>query len=135
VRDAQHNCLALSGGLTEITRQRAVTAGKALVTQGEATADQVSTLAEDLVTQTRQNSEAVAALVRNEVDRALRTVGLASVDDVTAALEARVRSLEETVRGLTGRGGEAPGKKAPAKKSAAKKAPAEKSAAPTRAGA
>ena len=98
MRDALQSYLALAGGLTEVTRQRAVAAAKGLAAQGEATAEQVQTLAEDLVAQTRQNSEAVATLVRYEVDRALLSVGLASVEEVTAALEARVRSLEETVR-------------------------------------
>jgi polyhydroxyalkanoate synthesis regulator phasin len=136
VRDALQSYLALAGGLTEITRQRAVAAAKGLVAQGEATADQVSALAEDLMKQTRQNSEAVASLVRYEVDRALTNTGLASVEQVRNELEARIRSLEETVRGLTGRGGAAnksPAEKAPvgpaASKAAASKAPAKKAAA------
>ena len=63
MRDALKSYLALASGLTDISKQRAVTAAKALVAQGEATAEQVSSLAEDLVQQSRSNREAVTALV------------------------------------------------------------------------
>ena len=93
MRDALKSYLALAGGVTEVTRQRAVEAAKALVASGEAAAEQVTSLAEDLLTQTRQNREAVVSLVGFEVDRALGRVGLASADEVTALTE-RVRALE-----------------------------------------
>ena len=127
MRDALKSYLALAGGVTEVTRQRALAAAKALVAQGEATAEQVTTLAEDLLSQTRQNREAVVALVGFEVDRALGRVGLASTDEVTALTE-RVRALEAQVAALTGGGAAAaaPGKTSPAKKSLATKAPAKK---------
>jgi polyhydroxyalkanoate synthesis regulator phasin len=120
--------LALAGGVTEVTRQRALAAAKALVAQGEATAEQVTTLAEDLLAQTRQNREAVVALVGFEVDRALGRVGLASADEV-AALTERVRALEGRLAAAGSAGAasaSAPAKKAPAKKSAATKSPANK---------
>ena len=124
MRDALKSYLALAGGVTEVTRQRALSAAKALVSQGEATAEQVGSLAEDLLTQTRQNREAVLALVNFEVDRALGRVGLAAADEV-AALTERVRHLETQVAQLTSAGAAAaPATKAPAKKAPAKKAPA-----------
>ena len=129
MRDALKSYLALAAGVTDVTRQRAVAAAKALVAQGEATAEQVTALAEDLVQQTRQNREAVVALVAFEVDRALSRVGLASADEVTALTE-RVRHLESQLAELTTGGDKAPAKKAataPAKKAAtasAKAAPA-----------
>lgn len=52
--------LTLAGSLPEVTRQRAAAAAKALVRQGEATAEQVGSLVEDLPAQNRQ---AVTALV------------------------------------------------------------------------
>jgi polyhydroxyalkanoate synthesis regulator phasin len=55
VRDALKSYLALAGGVTEVTRQRALEAAKALVASGEAAAEQVTSLAEDLLSQTRQN--------------------------------------------------------------------------------
>ncbi len=102
MRDALKTYLALAGSLTVVTRQRAASAARALVAQGEATAEQVGALAEDLVEQSRANREAVSALVKYEVDRTLGRVGLASADEV-AELSARVRALEATVRDLSGR--------------------------------
>ena len=100
MRDALKSYLALAGGVTDLTRQRAVAAAKALVSQGEATAEQVTGLAEDLLAQTRQNREAVVALVAFEVDRTLGRVGLATADEV-GQLTARIRELEQEVRTLT----------------------------------
>ena len=100
MRDALKSYLALAGGITDLTRQRAVAAAKALVSQGEATAEQVTGLAEDLLAQTRQNREAVVALVAFEVDRTLGRVGLATADEVSQ-LTARIRELEQEVRTLT----------------------------------
>jgi polyhydroxyalkanoate synthesis regulator phasin len=143
VRDALKSYLALASGVTDVTRQRALAAAKALVAQGEATAEQVTTLAEDLVTQTRQNREAVVALVGFEVDRALGRVGLASADEVTALTE-RVRALEATVARLSSSAtpastgtkaaaakspAKSPAKKATAKKATAKSASAKKAGA------
>jgi polyhydroxyalkanoate synthesis regulator phasin len=133
VRDALKGYLALAGGLTEVTRQKAVGAARALVSQGEATAEQVSTLAEDLLAQSKSNRDAVTALVKYEVDRTLGRFGLAANDEV-AELTKRVRSLEAQVRELgaaatPAAAKKAPAKKAPAKKAAAKKAPAKKAAA------
>ena len=123
MRDALKSYLALAGSVTEVTRQRALSAAKALVSQGEATAEQVTSLAEDLLTQSRQNREAVLALVTFEVDRALSRVGLASADEVTALTE-RVRHLETQLAQLSSAPAKAPANKAPGKKAPAKKAPA-----------
>jgi polyhydroxyalkanoate synthesis regulator phasin len=144
VNDAVKGYLALASGLTEVTKQRAVSAAKALVAQGGAAAGQVTALADDLVAQSKSNREAVTALVRFEVDKALGRVGLASADEVTE-LNARVRTLEAELRRVSGSdaaaktgaaamqpaanppraAAKAPAKKAPAKK-AAKKSPAKK---------
>ena len=149
MKDALKGYLALANGLTEVTRQKATAAAKALVSQGEATAGQVTSLADDLVTQSKSNREAVAALVKYEVDRTLGRVGLATADEVSE-LTARLRALEAVVRDLgaaqmataapaakasasansaPANSAPAPAKKAPAKKAPAKKAPAKKAAA------
>ena len=148
MKDALKGYLALAGGLTEVTRQRATAAAKALVAQGEATAGQVQALADDLIAQSKTNREAVRALVKFEVDRTLGRVGLASHDEV-AELTARVRSLESQLRQQSGAAKasaatppaakpltaksaatvpakQAAAKQAPAKKAPAKKAPAKK---------
>jgi polyhydroxyalkanoate synthesis regulator phasin len=131
--DAIKGYLALATGLTDVTRQRATTAAKALVAQGEATAGQVQSLADDLMAQSRSNREAVVALVRYEVDKALGRVGLVSKDEVDA-LQARIKTLEAQLRSGSATS-KAPAAKAPAKKAAAKKAPAKKAAAKKTAGA
>jgi polyhydroxyalkanoate synthesis regulator phasin len=149
VRDALKSYLALASGLTDVTRQKAADAANALVAQGQARAEQVSTLTEDLIAQSRSNREAVTALVKYEVDRALGRFGLAANDEVTQ-LTKRVRALEAQIRDLNvaagtsgasrssgGAARSAPAAKAPAKKAAAKasarkaavKAPAKKAAA------
>lgn len=131
MRDALQSYLALAGGLTEVTRQRALAAAKALAAQGEATAEQVQALAEDLLSQTRQNRETATALVRYEVERALGRLGLASGDDMSQLL-GRVQALEDQVRALGQTSAGAPATtttKAPAKKAPAAKAPAAKTSA------
>ena len=136
MKDALKGYLALANGLTEVTRQRAKEAAKALVAQGEATAGQAQALADDLVAQSKANREAVVSLVRFEVDRTLARVGLVSKDEVDA-LKSRIKTLEGQLRSAGGASGgapakkaaaKAPAKKAPAKKAAAKKAPAKKAA-------
>ena len=97
MRDALKSYLALASGLSEVTRQKAAGAAKALVAQGEATAGQMTELADDLLQQSRQNREAVTALVKYEVDRAFGLVGLAATDEV-AQLTERVRALEAALR-------------------------------------
>jgi polyhydroxyalkanoate synthesis regulator phasin len=130
--DAVKNYLNLASGVTEVTRQRAIAAAKALAETGEATAEQVSNIADELLVSSRNNRDAMLALVRYEVDRALNRVGLATADEV-ASLQRRVTSLEGAITQAESQGDEradapvkqAAKKAAPAKKaSAAKKAPA-----------
>ncbi len=146
MNDALKGYFALAGGLTEITRQRATAAAKALVAQGEAAAGSVTALADDLMAQSKSNRDAVTALVKFEVDRALGRVGLATAEEVNE-LTARIRHLEKELRDATksaaakapakqaGAAKKAPGRKAPAKKApvarkaAVKKAPVARKAA------
>jgi polyhydroxyalkanoate synthesis regulator phasin len=129
VKDAITGYLALATGLTEVTKQRATSAVKALVAQGEATAGQVQSLADDLVAQSKSNREAVVSLVKYEVDKALGRVGLVSKEEVDG-LKSRIKTLESQLRDAQkpAAAKPAPAKKAPAKKAAAKKAPAKKAA-------
>jgi polyhydroxyalkanoate synthesis regulator phasin len=121
VKDAITGYLALATGLTEVTKQRATGAVKALVAQGEATAGQVQSLADDLVAQSKSNREAVAALVRYEVDKALGRVGFVSKEEVDG-LKTRIKTLESQLREAQKPAAKpataAPAKKAPAKKAA-----------------
>jgi polyhydroxyalkanoate synthesis regulator phasin len=126
VKDAIKGYLALATGLTEVTRQRATSAAKALVAQGEATAGQVQALTDDLVAQSKSNREAVVSLVKYEVDKALGRVGLVSKDEVDG-LKRRIRTLETQLKDSPKPAGPTPpAKKAAARSTAAKKAPAKK---------
>lgn len=97
MRDALKNYLTLASGLTEVGRQRAMAAAKALVAQGEATAEQVGNIAEDLVETSKANREMVTQLVRTEVEKALNKAGLATADSVQQ-LTKRLHSLEAMLR-------------------------------------
>src|SRR6266516_674615 len=93
VRDALSNYLTLASGLTEVTRQRARAAAKALVAQGGATVEQVGTLAEEVLQTSRANRAALVNLVRYEIENTLGRVGLASAEEV-ASLRQRITELE-----------------------------------------
>jgi len=122
VREAVRGYLALATGMTEVTAGRARAAAKALVEQGEATAAQVSSLAEDLLSTSRRNRESLALLVRHEVEQAVKRLGLAPAAQ-TDELTRRVRDLERAVRELKASAA-APAKTAQPKKATTKKAPA-----------
>ncbi|HSP36337.1 MAG TPA: hypothetical protein VLR26_01120 [Frankiaceae bacterium] len=138
--DAVKNYLNLATGIPEVTRQRAVAAAKALAASGEATAEQVQNIADDLLVSSRNNRDAMLALVRFEVDRALNRLGLATADEV-ASLQRRVTSLEGAMAKASGASGgsgrkaqKSPGRKAAgttATKTAAAKSPAKATAART----
>src|ERR1700712_4069816 len=127
--DAVKNYLALASGFSEVTRQRAVAAAKGLVSSGEATAEQVSNLADDLLTTSRNNRDTILALVRYEIDRALTRLGLATSEEI-AALAQRIGTVESAVHepdpDLTP---PAPAASRPAQKAtkSARKAPAKRS--------
>jgi polyhydroxyalkanoate synthesis regulator phasin len=118
VRDAVRSYLALANGVTEVTASRARAAAKALAEQGEATAGQVSALAEDLIATSRRNRESLAVLVRHEVEQAVKRLGLAPAGDVEE-LTRRVRELERSIREL--KAAARPAKEAPRRKASGSK--------------
>jgi polyhydroxyalkanoate synthesis regulator phasin len=97
MQDAWRAYLELAMGLTEAPRKKAQDAVKRVVGQGGATAAQIQSLAEELVSTGMANREALTKLVRFEVDRALGAVGLATADEV-AELTRRVHDLERQLR-------------------------------------
>jgi polyhydroxyalkanoate synthesis regulator phasin len=127
VRDSVKGYLALATGLTEVTRQRAVAAARSLAASGEATAEQVQGLAEDLLATSRGNRDALTNLVKLEIDRAIGRLGLASAEEV-ADLTARLQRVEARLREQARPGSSAPAKatppRAPATRTPAKKTPA-----------
>lgn len=136
-RDAWRTYLELALGLTEASRKKAKKAIKSLVNQSGASVDQVKSLTEELVETSMANREAIAKMVRGELDRALGVVGLASSEEV-AELNDRITALEHRLQAAEAHGepAEAPAAaaksapaKAAAKKTAAKKTAATKTAA------
>ncbi|MEP6697001.1 MAG: hypothetical protein ABJA34_09010 [Pseudonocardiales bacterium] len=140
MRKAVRDYLAIANSVAEVPRRRVLAAAKALAAQGEATAGQVSSLTEELLETSRSNREALANLVRFEVDRALGRVGLATSEEVTAlsrrlaTLEAERRAPSSTAKSPVRSPAKTAVKKAPTKmapaKSAAKKAAAKSASKP-----
>jgi polyhydroxyalkanoate synthesis regulator phasin len=123
-QEAWRAYLELALGVTEASKKKAQKVAKRLAGRGGATAQQLQSLADNLVSTSVANREALTKLVRFEVDRALGAVGLATAEEV-ADLQARVGDLERQVR-EGGAPAPAPGApvSAPAKKAVAKKAAA-----------
>ncbi|GAA1774708.1 phasin family protein [Luedemannella helvata] len=138
--DAWRAYLEVALGATEASRKKATKVVKRVLGRGGATAEQVQQMANDLLTASAANREAVAKLVKQEVDKALGKVGLVSADEV-AALRAQVRELEKQLNTARAGAAEPAGTRAPqgdttaaadkpvAKKAVAKKAVAKKAAA------
>lgn len=93
MQDAWRAYLELALGLTEASRRKAEQVARDLLKKGGATASQMQSVVEELVSTSRANREELAKLVRYEVDRALGAVGLATAEDI-AQLTSRVRQLE-----------------------------------------
>lgn len=136
--DALRGYVQLASGLTDVTRERARAAARALVAQGEASVGavvppavggQVKSLTDDLLAASRANRSLLTSLVRAEVDRSVARLGLVSATELDAAtrrnrsLERRVDELEQELARARSR------TSASAKKSAAKKSTAKKSTA------
>ncbi|HEX6501063.1 MAG TPA: hypothetical protein VF054_18845 [Micromonosporaceae bacterium] len=96
-RDAWRSYLGLALGLTEQSRKKATQVAKALVGRGGVTAEQVQTMAEELLRVGSANRDAVVQVVRAELDNALQRVGLVRAEEVEQ-LNARVRDLELQLR-------------------------------------
>ncbi|MEQ4304427.1 histone H1-like repetitive region-containing protein [Plantactinospora sp. B6F1] len=148
MQDAWRAYLELALGLTEASKKRAQAAARKLVGSSGATAAQLQTMAEELVSTGMANREALIRIIRVEIDRTLAALGLASADEVTALTD-RVARLERELSaaragapgGAVGAAateageGRPPGRDAPAgsdrpaKKTVAKKAVAKKAVA------
>ncbi len=94
MQDAWRAYLDLALGLTETSRKKATKVAKKLAGRGGATAEQLQSMAEELVSTSLANREALTRLVRYEAERALNRVGLATTEEVNA-LTTRVRELEQ----------------------------------------
>jgi polyhydroxyalkanoate synthesis regulator phasin len=151
VLDGLRSYIQLASGLTDVTRERARAAAKALVSQSEARVGavlpdnvkaQVASLTDDLIAASKANRTLMLNLVRVEVERSVARLGLVSAAELDAAtrraarLDARVADLEQELRqtrppadkptAKTAAEKKPPAKKRPAKKATVTKAPAKK---------
>ena len=116
VYDAVRGYLQLAMGLTEVTKQKANDAAKAVAgqlgIQGEdalagagvaagIASQQVQTLAEDLLAAARSNRKLLTDLVRVEVDAVVNRLGITDQKQVEA-VRATLAKLEEQLAGLVG---------------------------------
>jgi polyhydroxyalkanoate synthesis regulator phasin len=148
--DALRGYVQLANGLTEVTRQRAQQAAKALLQQTGADAltsgltGKVTDLADEIVATSKSNRQLLQAIVANEVEGAVARLGFVRSEEV-AALTRRVDGLERELADANDAlasatapaaasvvapagsvSGAAPAAKKAAKKAPAKKAPAKK---------
>jgi polyhydroxyalkanoate synthesis regulator phasin len=96
-QEAWRAYLDLALGLTQTSRKQAIKAVRKLVGKGGATAEQLQSMAEDLVKTSLSSRESLIRLVRAELDRAVIRVGLATAEEV-AELTDRVHDLEQRLR-------------------------------------
>jgi polyhydroxyalkanoate synthesis regulator phasin len=101
---------------TEMRRSQAKRIAQDLLSQGHIARDQVSSTVDELVDLSRRRTEALSGVVRQEVQRQLGSLGLATKEDL-ARLERKLSRPPAK---------KAPAKKAPAQKTTARKAPAKK---------
>jgi len=142
-KDAWKRYLEAGTAFTQITRARAEDMVQDLVKSGVLQRKEAQARVEELLERSRQGSEALLNLVRDEVTTQLHAVGIASVEDLarqvasmlgrTPAASATKTAAKRTVATKTAAKKTAAKKTAAkrtvAKKTAAKKAPATKTAA------
>ena len=134
VMDALRGYVQLASGLTEVTKQRAQQAAKALLQQTGADAltsgltAKVTDLADEIVATSKSNRQLLQAIVANEVEGAVARLGFVRSEEV-AALTRRLNTLEQELADATASAAAAPAQTAPARTAPAKSAPAKSASA------
>jgi polyhydroxyalkanoate synthesis regulator phasin len=118
-----------------MTRSQARARAKELVTQGHLAQSQVQGFVDDLVDESRRRTDLVMDVVRQEIQRQVKTLGIATKDDL-AKLEAKIARQKSPAKGAkrgaataekSGKGSAKSGtKKSGTKKAGTKKAGAKK---------
>ena len=109
VLDALRGYVQLASGLTEVTKQRAQAAAKALLQQTGADTltsgltTKASDLADEIVATSKSNRQLLQAIVTNEVEGAVARLGFVRSEEV-AALTRRVQTLEGELAEARGTG-------------------------------
>lgn len=110
-----------------ITQTQARSRAKELVSQGHLAQSQVQGFVDDLVEESRRRSDSIVDVVRQEIGRQVKTLGIATREDL-ARLEAKLSRVTSGGTSTT-RPTKATAKKTVAKKTAAKKSAAKKTGA------
>lgn len=97
---------------TELRRSQARSIANDLVAQGQIARDQVASAVEDLIDVSRKRSDGLRNVVRDEVQRQLGTLGLATKRDLAALERRMLKATREATKSK---------KAAPKKKPASKK--------------
>jgi polyhydroxyalkanoate synthesis regulator phasin len=117
-----------------MTRAQARARAKELVGQGQLTQQQVQGFVDDLVEESRRRTDAMLEVVRKEIQRQVKTLGIATKDDL-AKLETKLskQSAKKASGGTAKKAAKKGAAKESAKKSAAKKATSASKAAKSKA--
>ncbi|MGH2812473.1 MAG: hypothetical protein ACRDI1_07145 [Actinomycetota bacterium] len=91
--EALRALLEVVSGVAEVPRRRAQRIARDIVSQSGERASAVSQLAEDIVKRSRENAEMLRSMVSSEIRRQIRSLGLATREDVDRVAK-RVRELE-----------------------------------------
>lgn len=91
--DQIRSAIELASGVAEIPRRQAERFARSLAKRGDLRLSQVSTLAESIVERSRSNAEMVRSIIRSEIRRQVRALGLATKDDLER-LSRRIQRLE-----------------------------------------
>jgi hypothetical protein len=91
--DQIRSLLQSVSGVAEIPRQQAERLARDIARQSGATASMVSGIAEDIMRRSRENVEMVRSLIVSEVRNQVKSLGLATRDDLDR-LSRRIRDLE-----------------------------------------
>jgi polyhydroxyalkanoate synthesis regulator phasin len=98
-----------------MTRAQARARAKELVGTGQLAQEQVQGFVDDLVDESRKRTDAMLDVVRKEIQRQVKTLGIATKDDL-AKLETKLSKQSKSAKQSSG-----PAKKKAAKKDSAKK--------------
>jgi polyhydroxyalkanoate synthesis regulator phasin len=110
---------------TEMRRSQAKRIAQDLMAQGQIARDQVAATVDELVEMSRRRTDELTRIVRQEVQRQLGALGIATRDD----LERVERRIAAVASPASKAAKKAPAKKTTAKRAPAKRAPAKKAAA------
>ena len=110
-----------------VTRAQARKRANDLVAQGQLAQDQVQGFVDGLVDESRRRRDVLVDIVRQEIQRQVKVLGIATKDDL-ARLEARLAKQAKAAKkaGAKKSGAKKSGAKKPAEKSGAKQAGAKK---------